>query len=181
MKILSKIISALTTIALLVCMLVAVTAYFKGVKCFSILSGSMKGTYEVGDMIFVLPVPYEEISVGDPITYVFDSNLTVVTHRVVEKYDDEQRLLTKGDANNTPDAKTVMYQNVVGKVVWSVPKLGFVARAMSTTAGKLFLVSCIILIAILSILLEPVFAKLKAKLRPAITESGETIEKKDKA
>ena len=44
----------------------------------------MEPTYHVGSLLYVKKIAPEAVQVGDPITFVLDENLTVVTHRVVE-------------------------------------------------------------------------------------------------
>lgn len=55
-----------------------------GLTPYSVLSGSMEPTYHVGALIYVQKAAPEEISVGDPITFVVNADLLVATHRVVE-------------------------------------------------------------------------------------------------
>jgi len=53
-------------------------------------------------------------------------------HRVVEIQESEgQRVfITQGDANREPDATPVLPANVVGKAVFSIPKIGWAAIAV---------------------------------------------------
>ena len=60
-----------------------------GLQPFMVLSGSMEPTYHVGSLIYVKPVDYKELKVGDPITYMISQD-TVVTHRIIEVLVDEE-------------------------------------------------------------------------------------------
>ena len=88
-----------------------------GYTYFEVVSGSMSPIIEVNDIVVVkLDSDYE---VGDVITYMSDGDF--VTHRVSKM--DQRYITTKGDANNTKDA-FVNRDNVIGKVVFILPKAG---------------------------------------------------------
>lgn len=80
-----------------------------------VLSGSMEPTYHVGSVIYYKAVPFEQINVGDPITFVGAEGGAMVTHRVVEKDESARAFGTEGDANDGRDPGMVPYTNVVGK------------------------------------------------------------------
>ena len=60
-------------------------------------------------------------------------------HRVRENVSAEGELVTKGDANDEVDIRPVPYQNVLGRVVFSVPYVGYFLIALGSTPGKLLL------------------------------------------
>lgn len=110
-----------------------------GLQPFVVLSGSMRPTYEVGSLIYVKSVDYKELEVGDPITYMISQD-TVVTHRIIEVLVDEEdpetiRYFTKGDANDVPDGSSVHYRNIIGKPVFSIPYLGYLANYIQNPPG----------------------------------------------
>ena len=110
-----------------------------GLQPFTVLSGSMVPTYEVGSLIYVKSVDYKELKVGDPITYMLSEN-TVVTHRIIEVLVDEEdpntiRYFTQGDANAAPDGVSVHYKNIIGKPVFSIPYLGYVSSYIQNPPG----------------------------------------------
>lgn len=92
-----------------------------GYKGFIVLSDSMVPEFEAGDYIIDQVVPFEELSVGDVVSYMDDKNV-LVTHRVHEKTAEE--LLLKGDGNDFVDTTVVTEQNYVGKHKYTVHKLG---------------------------------------------------------
>ena len=53
-------------------------------------------------------------------------------HRVIEiqEVGDAKFFITKGDANRNPDSDPVIPENVVGKLVFTIPKIGWVAIAV---------------------------------------------------
>ena len=65
-----------------------------------------------------------------------DSN-AIITHRVVENKVVMGEFITKGDANKTEDMNAVPYSNFIGKVVYTIPVLGRVAQALTSTMGKI--------------------------------------------
>ena len=110
-----------------------------GLDVYTVLSGSMEPTYETGSLIYVKDVDVQELAEGDPITYLIDKD-TVVTHRIVEIVPDEEdasviRYKTKGDANNAADGSLVHYKNVLGKPVFTIPKLGYFADYIQHPPG----------------------------------------------
>lgn len=136
-----KFISALTTWLVIILVTIAillVAAYICGVRAYTVLSGSMEPTYHVGSLLFVKKADPMSIQAGDPITFLL-AEKTVVTHRVVDVIRDDGNLAvryrTKGDANNIEDSVLVHSNNLLGKPVFSIPLLGYVANAVQTPPG----------------------------------------------
>lgn len=78
-----------------------------------VLSGSMEPAYQVGGLIYYKHVDFDEISVGDAITFKIGDG-SLATHRVVEIDKDSQAFTTKGDNNDANDMEPVNYSDVVG-------------------------------------------------------------------
>lgn len=125
---------AVVIVVIAVIMLVGVRLV--GLRPFVVLSGSMEPEYHVGSLIYVKNTDPEDIKVGDPITFVMDENLTVATHRVVEIDDEAQNFITKGDANSFKDANPVNFKNLIGKPVFTIPKVGYFVNYIQTPPGK---------------------------------------------
>jgi signal peptidase len=91
-------------------------------------SGSMRPTMDVGDVVIIVKVPADVIKPGDIIQFRRPEKVTVM-HRLVEIQETEgaKLLITKGDANDEPDTDPVIPENVVGKAVFNVPKIGWMA------------------------------------------------------
>lgn len=111
----------------------------------AVLTSSMEPEIPVGSLVIINPVPYDDINIGDDITFIRDSNLTLVTHRVIKKDDETQQITTQGIANNSPD-KPTSYVNVVGKVELHIKYIGYLVIWTSTLKGKII---CGIIIAAL--------------------------------
>ena len=91
--------------------------YF-GYTFFEVASGSMKPTLEVNDVI-VVKITNENLKKGDIIAFQGES--AVITHRIL--YIDGNIITVKGDNNNIVD-KPISRDQVIGKIVKIVPKLG---------------------------------------------------------
>ncbi len=127
------------TWALVIC--VAILAFLLagirliGFTPYTVLSGSMEPAFQVGSLIYVEKVSPDDIKVGDPITFVLNEDLVVATHRVVEVDSENQSFVTKGDANDSADGSPVLYKNLVGKAVFSIPYLGFFSNWLINPPG----------------------------------------------
>lgn len=108
-----------------------------GLTPYSVLSGSMEPTYHVGSLIYVEKVDPLEIQVGDPITFVLNEDLVVATHRVIEIDAENQHFYTKGDANESPDSAPVHFNNLLGRPVFTIPQLGYLASFLSSRQGMI--------------------------------------------
>ncbi|MBR3322055.1 signal peptidase I [Candidatus Saccharibacteria bacterium] len=111
-----------------------------GFRTFTVMSGSMEPEYPVGAMLYVQPVNYYDLKVGDVISYVASDDKTVVTHRIVDIEVDKNdasvwRFKTKGDANTAPDANLVHYKNVLGTPMVTIPFIGYVAHNIQQPPG----------------------------------------------
>lgn len=95
---------------------------------YTILTGSMEPDLPVGSLAVVKPADIGDILIGDVVTYQITTGKdTVATHRVIGKFENpagEPQLLTKGDANSSPDSETVTQAQVKGKLWYQVPYLG---------------------------------------------------------
>jgi signal peptidase len=139
----------------IVVLAVAVAILLAGVRLFGIhpytvLSGSMEPTYHVGSIVYVVDVDPHELKVNDPVTYMI-SDSVVVTHRIIEIVPavDENgapvineetgkqaiRFVTKGDANNSADGSQLHENNVIGKPIFTIPYLGYVADYVQNPPG----------------------------------------------
>lgn len=94
-----------------------------------VISGSMRPAMDVGDVVIVAKVPADVVGQGDIIQ--FRTEHAPVMHRVVEISQESPRLfVTKGDANDQPDSDPVLAANVVGKVVYTIPQIGWASIAV---------------------------------------------------
>ncbi len=99
-----------------------------GFKPTVLVSGSMQPALDVGDIVLVKKVNPQAIREGDIIKFK-ESEGTSVIHRVVAINNEEgQRTFqTKGDANSEPDRDPVYEYQIEGRVIYTIPKLGWVS------------------------------------------------------
>ena len=109
------------------------------VSFYLVQSGSMEPAINTGDLVVVKSQPtYQDREV---ITF-YDADHRVVTHRIMktEEVSGSQVFTTKGDANEAPDTDAVTQDQVLGKVVMVLPKMGFVVSFAKTRYGALLLI-----------------------------------------
>ncbi len=114
---------------------------FFGYRIYTIASGSMIPTYNIGDTLLIQEMPSSEIHVGDAVTYKAEKggkDGMIITHQVMNVNVDENgkySFNTKGIANNIEDP-IVYEEQVLGKVVhkfFFLSILGRVTTNMVTT------------------------------------------------
>ncbi len=91
----------------------------------TVLSGSMEPGIKTGSIVIVKPA--NEYKIGDVITFNESKGKAPITHRIydIKIVDSEPLYITKGDANDTPDQIEIKKKDVVGKVLISVPFVGY--------------------------------------------------------
>lgn len=87
-----------------------------GYKPVVVLSSSMEPEYPVGSVTYYKEVSFEEISVGDAITFNLGEE-SLATHRVVEIDEENRTFVTKGDHNESNDSNPISYTSVRGETV----------------------------------------------------------------
>jgi signal peptidase len=109
----------------------------------AVMSGSMEPELKVGGLVITRPVDLKEIRVGNIITFYCPLNKEMTSHRVIAiESGTSAYFRTLGDANKAPDPFIVPVQNIVGKVCFHIPYLGYVAQFIKTRLGIL-LILCI--------------------------------------
>ena len=156
-----KIYKAVTTI-LLVALIALVAALFLPKGIWPSAAGGTERQYGAdipcGSLIYVQDVDPADIEVGDPMTYTIGEG-TMVTHRVVEKDEENQTFQTKGDANENVDGGAVAYSEVVGRPAFSIPLLGYVAVYAATRTGMIIMITAILVVLILTFLPDMLMGK----------------------
>ena len=161
-RIVLKTISTLIVIIVVSLAFLLVGIKMFGVEIYAVLSGSMKPTYQVGSIIYVVEVDTEELKKGDPVTYRLTDN-TIATHRIIEIEEKENGKLfyTKGDANDLPDESPVSENEIIGKPIFTIPLLGYIAYFMQTTHGFFITVGVGILLVVLVFVIDGIADKKK--------------------
>lgn len=124
-----------TAIALTAVIAVWSTTGLLGFTPTIIASGSMTPTLNVGDIAIVAATPAKAIRIGDIIQYYTASGEPPTIHRVIDKYESGGLtwFITKGDANNAPD-NPINERQVAGKVIFTIPKLGWISITLKEAA-----------------------------------------------
>jgi len=111
--------------------------YF-GIQPSIISSGSMSPSLETGDIVVIDEIDISEIQIGDIIQYEMNGFDTV--HRVYDITEDENGkmiFITKGDANNQPDIEPVNPDQIKGKSIFTLPKIGWVPLIIKSLVNKI--------------------------------------------
>ncbi len=119
---------------------------FAGYACMIVASPSMTGTINEGDMVIVRRS--SEFKLGDIVTYVTTDTNEAVTHRIVNYGDGEGMFVTKGDFNNTQDMVQISIDQIAGKVVTVIPKVGLAVKWFLYEGGIVYVVAIIAIIAV---------------------------------
>ena len=117
--------------------------HFLGMNFFTVYGGSMMPTIPIGSVVAAKSVEASAIKVGDIITFRTGTEADkVVTHRVVEVSNGDGALSfrTAGDNNANPDGSAVLAENVVGKVWFHMPFLGYLSSFVTTKLGFILLI-----------------------------------------
>ena len=103
-------------------------------KTFLVQSGSMSPTINTGDLIFVKSINYYQT--GDIVTFT-DTNNKKVTHRISQvNFESSKNIYhTKGDANTVIDNDTITDNQIIGKVFFHLPFLGYLITFSKTLPG----------------------------------------------
>lgn len=116
-----------------------------GHRLFTILTGSMKGVYDINDVIVVKNIDTNTLKVGDDIAYLGeedDFKNKIVTHRIIkiDINDNGQKIYhTKGVANNVEDP-TITNNQIYGKVVRKLFIISMVNHIVKSQVGFFFLI-----------------------------------------
>ena len=116
-------------------------------NAYVVLTGSMIPEIQVRDVVITKKRDPKDLEVGDIITFLSsDSRLSgvIVTHRIKNKdYDPttgRYSFQTKGDNNNVEDFALAQDYNIIGEVIFKIPKLGYVQEILATKGGLIIIV-----------------------------------------
>lgn len=113
-----------------------------------VFTGSMEPAVPVGSVAVIKPVDPNTLQKGDIICFRLSGSQSI-THRIINITN--EGFITKGDANEDPDTWTVRKENVIGKLIFFIPYIGYIGYFVKTPIGFL---TIIIIPATLLIILE---------------------------
>lgn len=117
-------IAFIAAIALL--LIVSVFPITGNYKLMIVQSGSMEPKIKMGGLVLVKPA--DEYKIGDVITFgPYTRTKAPTTHRIydIRVVEGKTSYITKGDANEDLDQKEVQEKDILGKVLFSVPYVGY--------------------------------------------------------
>lgn len=140
----------LLSVIVLILFVILILPRLLGYEMIHVISGSMEPAIMTDSLIIVKPEDPSMLMAGDIITFKGGlSKTAIITHRVVENQKDVQQIITKGDANDQEDRKSVGYSEVIGKVMMVVPFAGKILSLMAAPAAKAVLIGGIVILFIL--------------------------------
>ena len=92
-----------------------------GYSSLMVATGSMSGTIEEGDLIIIKDTG--DYKIGDIVTFFQDGDDIPTTHRIYN-IDEEGKWVTRGDANNSFDKRSITSDEIIGEVVLVIPYVG---------------------------------------------------------
>ncbi len=104
-------------------------------------SGSMQPEIKIGSVVMVKPM--DDYEIGEVITFgPYGKTKPPTTHRIydIKVVDGEPRYITKGDANNAPDQREIQKKDIIGKVLFSVPYLGYAVDFVKKPLGFMLII-----------------------------------------
>lgn len=155
--------------------------YKPGISIYTIVSPSMTPNINVYDVVVNIRVDDPtKIKVGDIITFKSQASTSegmTITHRVIARDqlpDGTYEYMTQGDNNPEPDSSYVMFDNIIGKEIVTIPALGKVQFLIANKKSWLFL----LLIPIAIYLIREIYklidlVGLKKKVTKVIEEKDE--------
>lgn len=104
---------------------------FSGAKGYAVVTDSMAPSINRGDVVFVKQVNFNDLNEGDVVTVQFADGSGYFTHKIVSVDYIAGAIRTKGDANESEDPQPSLSEQIVGKVWYSVPLLGYLSIALN--------------------------------------------------
>lgn len=148
-RVVSQLLLALTTLVLVVLVFILLqsrisgdTPTVAGYQIYIVLSGSMRPAFNAGSIVLVRQLEPNAVRVGDIITFLASKHADdLIVHRVVAVNQTvPHSFTTRGDANNMNDVLPVPAGNLVGRVEYSIPYLGYLFSFVRSRMGILLLV-----------------------------------------
>lgn len=116
----------------------------------TVLTGSMEPKIPKGSVVINQWADQKNLKVGDVITYQHpsDKKIIYITHRIVkiDKTGLLWRFETKGDANPAPDFGVITQAGTEGKVILTIPLIGYLIEFFKTPVGFILLIALPLLI-----------------------------------
>ena len=128
-----------------------------GFRLFTVATGSMKGVYNVNDVIAVKDFDNKKLKVGDDIAFIGNRGgleNKLVTHRIIKIEEDSNgRIFTTKGVKNSVEDPSITESQILGKVVGVVPVVTQINHVLKSQLGFFCLIFCpLVLVIVLEIL-----------------------------
>lgn len=155
-----------------------------GYKAFIVLSDSMKGEFNAGDLVLVKEVDPTTLEAGDIIAYTSQNTESfgeTITHKIREVTTDEQGnlgFITYGTSTDTNDETLVTSEYVIGEYQNNIPGIGKFFQFLKTTPGYIvcILIPFLVLIVIEGVRCINLFKQYKAEQQAELQAQRDKIE-----
>ena len=110
-------------------------------RLLAVLSGSMEPAIHTGSVVVIKPE--SQYKVGDVVTFGADTRAQVpTTHRIFSNRAQNGVMMftTKGDANNSPDTTEISENDIHGKVLFSIPFVGYIIDFVKKPIGLVLVI-----------------------------------------
>lgn len=128
---------------ILIYLLLSVAPFLFGIRPYIVRSASMEPTIMTGALGYIDTKDCEDVSTGDIVAFTMGDEITVL-HRIVGENEDGT-YTTKGDNNENEDFASLHPSQIVGTVIYSIPKLGYIASWLQTKQGIIVAVGLVII------------------------------------
>lgn len=136
-------------------------------------SGSMEPAIMTGSIVVVYPA--SSYGINDVITFTSSSANVPTTHRIVAlKGEGGNIFVTKGDANEEADTETTIRADILGKVVLSVPYVGYILDFARKPLGFMLLIALPALLIVIDEI-EKIWKEMRRIRKPKVTEKKEVV------
>lgn len=93
-----------------------------GYSSLIVATGSMNGSeVNEGDLIIIKDT--DDYKIGEIVTFFQDGDEIPTTHRIIN-IDEDGKWVTRGDANNSKDKRSITSDEIIGEVVLVIPYVG---------------------------------------------------------
>ena len=128
-----------------------------GFRLFTVATGSMKGVYNVNDVIAVKDFDNKKLKVGDDIAFIGNRGgleNKLVTHRIIKIEEESNvRIFTTKGVKNSVEDPSITESQILGKVVGVVPVVTQINHVIKSQLGFFCLIFCpLVLVIVLEIL-----------------------------
>lgn len=119
-----------------------------GFYVFNIVSESMVPTFEKNDLVVVRKCAPDDLKKGDIITFNHDGR--TISHRIIRITNDNGVLFTtKGDNNEVADVDPVKCDQIYGKFVFKIKKIGNIVSYIQNIRGLVNIVIFVVIVFVL--------------------------------